>query len=634
LAALIHLRVAGPGRSAVWLGAALLVGWACGAESPVGGGGGTDAASGGADAAVATGGTAPVGGTGGGGGPRDASASGGAVGTADAALDGSPRADASDDAPLDALPPLLDVHFVDVTLEVGIDTVQATDFSCSIPVRSCDAESPNMTGGAAAGDFDGDGHVDLYVTRLDGPDHLYRNRGDGTFEDVTAAAGLSAPIHSNGAGFSDIDNDGDQDLLVTAMGDTRHYLYVNDGAGQFTEDAVARGTDLLPDELHQGTSVSFGDYDLDGWSDVYMGEWRPAYLFQTQPPPANARLLHNRGGAEPGYFDDVTQAAGVALDGLSSMGVFAFSAAFSDLDEDGLPDLAIAADFGTSRLFWNAGDGTFIDGTDAAGVGTDENGMGSAIGDYDGDGRLDWFVTSIFDPAHTCDTVTCTWGYTGNRLYRNTGSRTFIDETDAAGVRDGGWGWGTAFFDYDNDGDLDLIMTDGMYFRAATTEDAFNAQPMRLWRRDGSDFTEVAIASGLRDTDSGKGLLVLDYDEDGDLDVFVANNGAAPRLYRNEGGNTLGFLRVRLHGSTSTRDAWGTKLWMRRAASGTAVVRELRGGNDFLGQSEAVAHFGLGASSDPVAELRVRWPSGVEQTLTDVAPNQTLDLLEPTGGDL
>ncbi len=273
-----------------------------------------------------------------------------------------------------------------------------------------------MTGGAAVADVDGDGDLDLFVTRLDAHDLLFRNDGNGTFTDVTVASGLAAfNFQSNGAGFGDIDNDGDPDLVVVTIGDfddptnLRNYLFLNDGSGVFSEAAVARGTDATSVTSRTVWSVNFGDYDRDGWLDLHTTYWAFG--------AANSRLLRNRGAAQPGFFDDTTVAAGVEMPG-----VFAFASTFTDLDGDAWPDLAVAADFGTSRLFWNNGDGSFTDGTVAAGVGTDENGMGSTFGDYDADGDLDWFVTSIRDPAETCETGPCAWGYTGNRLYRNDGS--------------------------------------------------------------------------------------------------------------------------------------------------------------------------------------------------------------------
>ncbi|MDJ0848541.1 MAG: CRTAC1 family protein [Myxococcota bacterium] len=485
-------------------------------------------------------------------------------------------------------------------------------------------EPERMAGGAAVADVDGDGHDDLFVTRLDAPDILFRSLGNGTFEDFTASAGLDAfDLQSNGAGFADLDNDGDPDLVVVVLGDAgdatngRNYLFLNDGSGHFSEAAVARGADVATGAQRRIYSVSFGDYDRDGWIDIHTNEWLP-------PLSSNSRLLRNLGPASPGFFADVTAAAGVSLDGL-----YPFASSLSDVDADGWPDLVVAGDFGTSRLFWNDGDGTFTDGTVAAGVGTDENGMGSTLGDYDGDGDLDWFVTSIHDAADTCGTGACNWGATGNRLYRYDGGRVFGDATDTAGVREGYWGWGAAFFDYDNDGDLDLAMTNGFDIPGTTLDDPFNSDPVRLWENDGTGaMTEVSAARGFADTGSGKGLLVFDYDEDGDLDLFLVNNAGTPRLFRNDGGNANGWLRVDVAGTISNRDGLGARITVQHG--GKTQVREVGTSTHFLGQSERTAHFGLGPGASPVDRIEVYWPrSGQTSTFEGVPRNSTILAVEP-----
>jgi len=507
--------------------------------------------------------------------------------------------------------------FTDVTLAAGVDYVQYV-----YPVPLLESEHPYMSGGAAAGDFDGDGWVDLYATRLGQPALLFRNQGDGTFVDVAAAAGVDLP-NANGAGWADIDNDGDLDLYVTTFFGTRYHLFVNDGDGTFTEDGIARGVSLIDAWVHTGYSVAFGDVNRDGWIDLYVGEWEIASAI------SHARLLVNRGASEPGFFDDLTLAAGLLFNAQ-----FSFTPRFSDLDDDGWPDLAIAADFGTSKLLWNDGDGTFTDGTVAAGVGTDENGMGSAIGDYDGDGDLDWFVTSIFDPAGACGPpgTGCRWGVTGNRLYRNDGGRRFGDATDAAGVRDGYWGWGAAFLDYDHDRDLDLVMANGIDFAFVPPPldqrfARFDPDPLRFWRNDGPGvpMTERSAAAGLLDFGSGRGLLTFDYDRDGDLDLFVVNGAGHPRLFRNDGGNAAPWLQVRLVGSPSNRQGIGARIRVTATPGGSVQVRELDGGSHFLGQSEPMAHFGLGAAPlAAVHAVEIRWPSGQVTSYANVAASAVL----------
>jgi hypothetical protein len=204
----------------------------------------------------------------------------------------------------------------------------------------------------------------------------------------------------------------------------------------------------------------------------------------------------------------------------------------------------------------------------------------------------------------------CVWGYTGNRLYRNDGLRRFSDATDGAGVRDGGWGWGAVFLDLDNDGDQDLVMTNGIELLHTDIEDAFNADPMRVWLNDGQGMMhERSTLLGVRDTASGKGLLTFDYDRDGDLDLFVVNNAGEPRLYRNRLHGGRRWLRVRVRGLESNRDGIGARVsvWPRRGAP--AQVREVGVASHFLGQSEPELHFGLGRGVRFVHRVRVEFPA-------------------------
>ncbi len=526
--------------------------------------------------------------------------------------------------------------FTDVTAWAGVDYLQ---FEIPVPFVTNGIEY--MNGGAAVGDYDNDGFPDLYVTRSHDTDILFRNNGDGSFTDVTAAAGLTAiNANTNGAAFADIDNDGDQDLYVTGQcgipcslpSDSRHYLFINDGIGNFTEEAILRGADIGDTGPHYGFSVAFGDYDLDGYLDIHVNEWRRD-SFNPLMHISNARLLHNLGAAAPGYFEDVTVSAGVVMDDVPLLfgvqGTTTFTSTFSDMDGDGWPDLLIAADFGTSRLFWNNGDSTFTDGTLAAGVGGDENGMGSAVGDYDGDGMLDWFVTSIYDPLDLCQ---CDNGLSGNRLYRNLGGRTFSDETDSAGVRDGGWGWGAIFLDYDNDGDLDLTMNNGADWPDPMVPgaDHFMNDPVRLWRNDAAIMTEVAVSEGISLSGSGKSVLRFDYDLDGDQDLFYVTNAGYPALYRNDIGNLNDWLRVEALGVGSNRDGVGARIEILASSTELPQMREIRSGSNFLGQSERVAHFGLGSGAGETVGVKVTWPRTGRTVIYDNVPrNSELLVVEP-----
>ena len=341
-----------------------------------------------------------------------------------------------------------------------------------------------FAGGAGAGDYDRDGYIDLYVTRGSvGFPCLYRNRGDGTFSDQTFNAGLSSVsgLISSGT-FADVDGDGWLDLLLLGLLETTPRLYLNRGDGTF---ALATGTGLaLPGNSY---SAAFGDYDRDGDLDLFVTRWGSTL----SDPAATGRLWRNDGG---GKFTDVSQAAGIPVfrSPLESSDVdYSFTGNFADIDDDGWPDLLVAADFGASKILRNQQDGTF-DLVEQNGVPDDENGMGAAVGDFDGDGDLDWFVSSVWDPNGTSEGY---WGVTGNRLYRNDGTGHFSDVSEAAGVRHGYWGWGSTFADVDLDGDPDLVEVNGYGHFPQSAE--FHSDPARLFLSNGNgSFTESASALG------------------------------------------------------------------------------------------------------------------------------------------
>ncbi|MGF1467103.1 MAG: CRTAC1 family protein [Sandaracinaceae bacterium] len=548
-------------------------------------------------------------------------------------LDGGPepldarRADAGPPPP---------VSFVDVAADARVTAVHAeTDDYCPMAFSTRDCWTPFFAGGVAIGDVDQDGWPDLYLTALDRPGTLYRNRGDGTFEDITDRVGLLDGVEgpTNGAAFVDVDRDGDLDLYVVSLSDPAvragHYLFIQGDDGTFTDEAAVRGAAVTTDTYLGGTSVAVGDYDLDGYPDLHVNEWLAENL-QREP---HTRLLRNRGAACPGCFEDTTHAAGVAtrdqpcLDGDAPCHITSFSSAFVDLDGDRWPELLMARDFGVSRIYWSRGDGTFVDRTRQAGVGTDENGMGSTIGDVDGDGDLDWFVSSIGDTGELCGEEPCVTGSSGNRLYLYRDGRHFDDATDRAGVRHGGWGWGTALFDADNDGDLDLVLTNGIV--SDNVAALFHRDPMRFWenRGDGT-FDEVAARRGLTETGAGTGLAVFDYDRDGDQDILLVRNGKRPALYRNDGGNARSWLRVRLEATRSAPEGLGARVRVRVTDDSPPLLRLVDSVTHYLGQSERVAQVGLGVGVDRVAEVEVTWPTGEVTRRTDVAARQELVIRE------
>jgi len=527
------------------------------------------------------------------------------------------------------------VQFVDVAPQVGVVYQHA-----AAPVTDLQppAAASQPTGGAAACDVDGDGWVDLVVSRLDATPLLFRNAG-GTFADATASAGdlaSSLPAGSNGIGCADLDNDGDRDLYVTSHGTTRFHLFLNDGSGRFTEDAVARGAALEDGYPHYGMGVAFGDHDRDGWLDVLTAEWWAHPLPPAPPLPGTShnRLLRNLGSTAPAHFSDVTVAAGLDFEsppGLptSALGTPGFSPGFVDFDGDRWPDVAWVADWGHSRLFWNGGDGTFTDGTVAAGVGRERSGMGSTQDDFDGDGRIDWFATSIFGrPDEIAIGVS-------NQMYRNRGDRAFDIVTEAAGVADGGFGWAASSFDFDNDGDADVAHTNGMFVPGHPEELRWQTDRTRLFenRGDGT-FDEVAAARGIADAEQGKALLTLDFDRDGDLDVFVANHAGAPVLYRNDGGNAGSWLQLELEGTLSNRDGIGAVVTVTPDLDDPArrQTRHHLANSNFIAQDELLVHIGLGDHAGTIDRVTIAWPSGIVQTLSDVPVRARLRVTEAESG--
>ena len=473
-----------------------------------------------------------------------------------------------------------------------------------------------MAGGVAAGDYDGDGWLDLYIVRGDiGANLLFRNRGDGTFEEVGEAAGV-ALTGTRGCGpiFADYDGDGYLDLFIGGVGGTPSRLFRNRGDGGFEDVTATSGIEID----HNTFSAAFADYDLDGDLDLFTTHWG------SREEGSTHHLWRNDGD---GTFSDLSIESGIA-------GTFAgridrsFTPNFADINNDGWPDLLLASDYGTSQVFLNNGDGGFSDITTP--VISDENGMGAAVGDYDNDGDLDWFVSSVFDPDGK---VEGTWGTSGNRLYRNRGDGEFEDATDEAGVRDGLWGWGSCFADFNNDGHLDIFHVNGMVYSPSdelggqaqehtTYAPEFLNDPSRLFiSNEDATFSERAIESGIDDTGQGRGVVCFDYDRDGDLDIFIANNGESPRLYRNDLGAGSNFLNIKLKGPYPNTEAVGARVSL--TAGGMTQMRELRAGNNFVSQDPVVAHFGLGDAT-LVERINIRWPDGKRTILENVHPNQLL----------
>ena len=510
--------------------------------------------------------------------------------------------------------------FVDVTGEAGVVFLHH--------------EHPDELMGIGAGalvlDFNGDGLDDIYVVDSFGPNVLYHNNGDGTFDDVAVAAGVDDPQgRGSGGCAADHDNDGDQDLFVTNYGASK--LFSNNGDGTFA-DVTAAANVSDPDETHRSTGCAWGDYDQDGHLDLivvrHMHEWSPDMLarLEFQQGVRRLSLYHSNGD---GTFTDVVSLLG-ATDKADTQGEYGptwgagFQPGWADFDNDGDLDLYVVNDFGkhtNANVLWRndgpAEDGSwrFSDVSAESRADVAMNGMALAVGDYDLDGYLDMFMTNIRE----------------NVLLRNRGrGLQFTDVASKAGAAVGYIGqeqrvsWGAAFFDYDNDGDEDLYVVSGFLKYSLRP---LKEQPNVLLRNehDGT-FTDVSFGSGVDDSRYGRGGAYLDFDNDGCLDLFVANLDQKAALFRNlcEWGNT--WLVVDLEGTASNRDGVGARITV--VTGGSAQIREVNGGSSQMGQNMMSPHFGLGVANRADSVV-IRWPSGAVQTLVDVPANQRLTVTEP-----
>lgn len=502
--------------------------------------------------------------------------------------------------------------FADQTAAAGIDHV----FSITNPAVTSDPAQ--MGGGLAAVDFDQDDDIDLYLVGGDGEANaFYRNDGNNQFTEIAASLGLDALHLGSGPTFADIDGDDDLDLFVGSVEGDQTYLFRNDG-NTFTDVTAISGLNVTASNTISG---SFADYDLDGDLDLFLSHWGNA------PQPDTETLWQNNGD---GTFTTASVQSGIADQiigppgGLTGLFDFSFTAVFSDIDEDRDPDLLVASDFATSKVFRNNGDGTFLDITDRDVV-LDRNGMGNAVGDYDNDGDMDWFVSSIFEADEPVDPNI------GNRLYRNLGGGTFEDVTDVAGVADGGWGWGSCMEDFDNDGDLDIFHVNGWEQvdpRNAGGPDDYTFDQVRYFESQGDGtFVQAATEAGLIDTGQGRGLVCFDSDRDGDLDIVITNNQEVKStvFYRNELVRNNHYLTIKLAGNGLNTSGVGARVEITDGVM--TQVREIRCGNNYASQNPAEAHFGLGSVQS--VDVSIFWPDGSRSGLMGVAADQLLTISQP-----
>lgn len=519
------------------------------------------------------------------------------------------------------------LRFTNVTLQAGITHLFERPQGSLLSTSGTAQELKAMYGGAVAEDFNGDGWMDLYVLQCGANSNLlYMNKGDGTFTNEATLRGVDFATNSAGVCAGDYDNDGDVDLAVTRFIWTP-YLLTNDGAGFFGKVELVGPTNLDVADWQRFTSPSWGDMNNDGQLELVHGQWfgtgRQSLFFYTN---GNGVL-------------DYT----IPWDLSTVENDYVFSPVFVDLNGDRRQDLVSISDYGNTRLYLNTGSNSFVVATSGSGVGSDSNGMGCAAADFDDDGDLDLFVTSVMD---TNPPPYGRWGLDGNRLYVNDGKATFVDGTSLAGVRNGNWGWGTAAGDLDNDGVTDLYMVNGTYhlqYSAMTSMlYRFNFHPARLFQGvGGGSFTNVAEYAGAADYGQGRATLLFDFDRDGDLDIFIANNQVLtvvgtntvmtpgpPTLLRNDTPATNKWLDVKLAGTPPFhRHGIGSRAYI--TVGGRRQMRELNASTGYLGHGpNRIAHFGLGTNST-VAEVRAEWVSGAAVVIENVAPNQTVELPSP-----
>ncbi|MFH1335875.1 MAG: FG-GAP-like repeat-containing protein [Candidatus Zixiibacteriota bacterium] len=425
--------------------------------------------------------------------------------------------------------------------------------------------------GVAWGDYDNDGDLDVYLTHGGNPNQLFRNEGGGVFVDATSGP-LGDSDFGDGVAWGDYDNDGDIDMYLANCG-TANRLFRNEGGGVFVDATSGPLWDV-----GCGTGLAWGDFDNDGDLDIYLVN-----------ADSTNKLFRNDGG---GFFVDAT--TGPLGDSGNGTAV-----SCADYDNDGDLDIYIVNAGNANKLLRNEGNLVFVDATSGP-LGNALNGRGVDWGDYDNDGDLDLYFAN--------------WN-TGNKLLRNDGGGVFVDVTSGP-LSDGGHAKNVAWGDYDNDGDLDLFLAKG---------DGATLGPNRLLRNDGGGTFVDATSGALANLGLWSGASLGDFDNDGDLDLYVANMQGANSLFLNQKGSVNHWLQVNLVGVLSNRSAIGARL---RAVSGTlSQIREISGGSGYMSQNSLTAEFGLGARTQ-VDTLEIRWPSGTVQQLTGVPVDTIMTITE------
>jgi tetratricopeptide (TPR) repeat protein/peroxiredoxin len=529
--------------------------------------------------------------------------------------------------------------------------------------------------GVSVGDIDNDGLDDLYVCQPAGlPNRLYRNRGDGTFEDITESSGLGILENTACALFADFDNDGRQDVVVVRADGPA--LFLNEGGGKFRQKPNAFQFANAPQGTFTGAAVA--DYDRDGWLDIYFclyvyyqgaDQYKyPVPYHDAENGPPNFLMRNNRDGT----FGDVTAASGLNQNNTR----YSFCCAWSDYNGDGWPDLYVVNDFGRKNLYRNQGDGTFTDVAPQAGVEDVGAGMGVCWLDYDNDGAQDLYVANMWTAPgerissqdifkkDSPEEVRALYRKhaMGNSLLRNSADRNgkgvFQDRTESAGVGMGRWAWSSDAFDFDHDGFPDLYIVNGMISGASRqdlnsffwrqvvanspeqaklshdyeqgwsainelihadgTWSGFERNVFYANNRDGT-FSDVSGAVGLDFLEDGRAFALADFDQDGRQEVILKNrNGPQLRLLKNVIESLPPSIAFSLGGTKSNRDGIGAAVTVETELG--RQTRMLQAGSGFLSQHSKQLFFGLGEAKGPV-RASIRWPSGIVQNLHDLKLN-------------
>ena len=504
----------------------------------------------------------------------------------------------------------------------------------TVPAGSTEIFS--FCGGGAVGDLDRDGRLDLLITRGSiAPPLLYRNLGNNRFEEIGSTAGLTKTGHQGcGPSFADVDGDGDLDLFIGGFEGHKSYLMLNQieegGSLSFVDRTAAFRLDQLT--AQNNVSSSFGDYDRDGRLDLFVAHWG------TPEGEANQQFLWRNIDGE--RFESVSASTrlATAINRVPLRGAvrgsnvdYSFLGSFADVSNDGYPDLLVVSDFKTTEVLINQQDSTFV--SIRTSEIKDENGMGSAIGDIDNDGDLDWFVTAIFSGHQP-----------GNRFYENPGTGDdgmvrFVDKTTELGVADGRWGWGSCMADFNLDGILDIFHVNGWSGTTADMTIDYSTTNSRLWLSTGAflagglpELRELASRSGIGTTAQGRGVICFDSDNDGDVDILSINNDiTTSHFYRNNSSNDKNFLTVELQGLAPNTAAVGARIYLKTGEM--EQMREVSIGSNFISHNPTRQYFGLGEASR-ADELRVEWrdgktPATPHTVMSNVDSRQHLTISHP-----